>query len=87
MAPASVPGHIVVGVVLPVAVNGQIRMVQASGRHQGMDDVVVVVVTVWQPGVGKADGTKKVAGRTLALAWDQVMEAQNQCTSTGIPKE
>ena len=65
MAPASAPGHIVVGVVLPVAAKDQIRMVQASGRHQGMDDVAVAVVTVQQPGVGKADGTpwmKEVAG-------------------------
>ena len=43
MGPASVPGHIVVGVALPVVVEDQMQMVQA---FQGMNGVDVVVVMV-----------------------------------------
>jgi len=39
-------GHIVVGVALLVAVEDQIRMVHASGQHQGMNGVDVVAVMV-----------------------------------------
>jgi hypothetical protein len=46
MGPASVRGHIVVGVALPVAVEDQMRMVQVSGRYQGMNGVAVMAVTV-----------------------------------------
>jgi hypothetical protein len=46
MGPASEPGHIVVGVPLPVAVEDQIQMVQALGQYQGMSGVAVAVVAV-----------------------------------------
>lgn len=43
MGPVSVPGHIVVGVPLPVVVEDQMQMVQASQGMNGVDVVVVMV--------------------------------------------
>lgn len=59
--------HIVAGVALPVAVEDQIPMVQAS--HWGMNGVAVEAVTVQEVGVDMADGIPwmKGAGRTRAL--------------------
>ena len=46
MGPVSVPGHIAVGVPLPVAVEDQMQTVDASGQHQGMNGVGVMAVAV-----------------------------------------
>jgi len=49
-------GHIAVGAPLPVAVEDHMQMVQASGQHQGMNDVDVLAVAVHSVGVDRADG-------------------------------